>query len=78
MAGELLADCLAGATLHGMASMGIFDFEEGDEQEIVDGLTDISEVSPRGDPARHGDPAERVEAFDAGKEGSVAACVDGE
>lgn len=73
-ASELQADCLAAATLYGSAQDGEMIFEAGDQKEIVNGLTSISDELPWTSPADHGDPFDRVDAFDTGRRGGVDAC----
>lgn len=74
-ASELQADCLAAATLYGSAQDGHMIFEAGDQKEIVHGLTSISDEMPWTSRADHGDPFDRVDAFDAGRRGGVEACM---
>jgi uncharacterized protein len=74
VASELQADCLAGAAIYGAVADGTLLLEEGDVKEITNGLTDISDESPWGDPDDHGDPFERIAAFDAGRTDGPGAC----
>jgi predicted metalloprotease len=74
VAGELTADCLAGAAIYGLVEDGELALEEGDVKEITNGLTDVADESPWGDPTDHGDPFQRIEAFNAGRTGGPGAC----
>ncbi|MCG2622624.1 hypothetical protein LVY72_11975 [Arthrobacter sp. I2-34] len=76
-ASELQADCLAGATLYGSARDGHMIFEAGDQKEIVDILSFLGDETPWTSSADHGDPFDRVDAFDAGRRGGVGACLPG-
>lgn len=75
---ELQADCLAGATIYGSAKDGTIVFEEGDEKEIVDALSDLSDETPWTQTEDHGDAFQRVDAFNLGRSGGVAACLPDE
>jgi predicted metalloprotease len=74
VASELQADCLAGAAFYGAVADGTLMLEEGDVKEITNGLTDVADESPWGDPSDHGDPFERIEAFNAGRTNGPGAC----
>ena len=73
-ADELQADCLAGATLFGAAEDQTLFFEEGDLREIAVGLSSLGDDVPWTDSESHGDPFERVEWFNVGRQSGVAAC----
>ncbi|ROO83737.1 hypothetical protein EDD29_1246 [Actinocorallia herbida] len=75
VAGELQADCLAGAVLYGSTTDGILQWEPGDTAEISAGLTTLGDESPWADPSSHGDSIERVSAFGKGRIGGVAGCL---
>ena len=77
LASELQADCLAGATLYGSVQDGTLTFEEGDVKEIATALTVVSDETPWTSVADHGDPFERIGAFDQGRRGGVPACLPG-
>ncbi|UNN04783.1 neutral zinc metallopeptidase [Rhodococcus opacus] len=72
---ELQADCLAGAALYGAASDGTLVFEEGDQKELAAGLVNLADELPWTATADHGDPFQRVDAFDVGRAGGVSACI---
>ena len=73
-AGELQADCLAGAALYGAAADGTLQFEEGDEREIARALIDLADETPWTDVQDHGDAFQRMEHFNAGRTQGVQAC----
>ena len=74
-AGELQADCFAGAALFGAASDGTLNFESGDSSEITIGLAILGDDLPWTDATTHGDSFERVDAFDMGRTGGPQACL---
>ncbi len=71
---ELQADCLAGAALYGAAADGTLTFEAGDEQEIVNSLSLVSDQMSWTMAADHGDPFQRVQWFTLGRNAGVDAC----
>ncbi len=81
--GELQADCFAGATLYGSSAATLFTngagdslvFEEGDQAELVAGLTALGDKTPWTDFRSHGDAEQRIEAFDLGRDGGIAGCL---
>ncbi|MCC9173238.1 neutral zinc metallopeptidase [Arthrobacter sp. zg-Y179] len=73
-AGELQADCLAGATLFGAAADGTIAFEKGDQEELVTSLSSLGGDIPWTDTEDHGDSFERVENFNVGRTKGVLAC----
>jgi predicted metalloprotease len=75
---ELQADCLAAAALYGAAMDGTLQFEEGDEKEITNALTALADSTGWTDTTDHGDTFQRIEYFDAGRQGGVAACLPAE
>lgn len=75
VAGELQADCFAGAALYGAVRDGTLILEEGDEREITNGLTDIADETEWTDVQDHGDPFQRIEAFNLGRTQGPAACL---
>ncbi|MDX6744733.1 neutral zinc metallopeptidase [Actinocorallia sp. A-T 12471] len=76
VAGELQADCLAGAVLYGSTQDGTLQWEPGDTAEISAGLTTLGDESPWADPSSHGDSIERVSAFGKGRIGGVVGCLN--
>ncbi|WP_433325858.1 neutral zinc metallopeptidase [Spirillospora sp. CA-294931] len=74
-AGELQADCLAGAVLYGAAADGTLRFEDGDEQEIVNAFQVIGDRTPWTKPGDHGNATQRLRAFSRGGTGGVGACL---
>jgi predicted metalloprotease len=72
---ELQADCLAGATLFGAVEDGSLQLEEGDVKEIANSLTLVADETPWTNSSDHGDPFERIGAFDTGRNGGVRACL---
>jgi uncharacterized protein len=72
---ELQADCLAGATLYGAVADGTLQFEDGDEKEITNALSALSDDTPWTQEGDHGDTFERIGAFDRGRAGGVPACL---
>lgn len=72
---ELQADCFAGAALFGADADGLFDIEEGDLAEITTALSRLADTTAWTSEGDHGDPFERIGAFDDGKEGGVTACL---
>lgn len=74
-ASELQADCFAGATLYGAAADGILGLEEGDVRELTTSLTAVADETPWTSSSDHGDPFQRIGAFDAGRTNGVPACL---
>ena len=72
---ELQADCLAGATLFGAVEDGSLQLEEGDVKEIANSLTLVADETGWTNSSDHGDPFERIGAFDTGRSGGVRACL---
>jgi uncharacterized protein len=84
---ELQADCFAGAALQGAVTDGTLVWEEGDDRELVDGLTDIGSLADWGveytDPltgeprqATHGSPLQRIDWFLRGARDGVESCLE--
>lgn len=73
-ASELQADCFAGAALFGAAADGTLLFEEGDAAEITNGLTTLADLTAWTDTSDHGDPFDRIDAFNDGRTLGVAGC----
>lgn len=71
---ELQADCLAGAALFGAASDGLVSFEQGDQAEIATSLSSLGDETAWTDSGDHGDPFERIDFFDRGRQDGVPAC----
>ncbi len=76
-AGELQADCLAGAALYGAAADGELVFETGDQRELASGLSELGDETPWTSSADHGDSFERIRHFDEGRLHGIARCVPG-
>jgi predicted metalloprotease len=74
-AGELQADCLAGATLYGAKQDGTLEFEDGDVKELSNGLVAVGDDAEWTNPEDHGDPIQRITAFGKGRDGGVQACI---
>jgi uncharacterized protein len=74
-ASELQADCLAGAALYGAVADGLLVLEEGDVREITNSLTAVADETPFTNSEDHGDPFERIGAFDLGRTGGVRGCL---
>ena len=72
---ELQADCFAGATLYGAAQDGLLTLEPGDVKEITASLTAVADETPWTASSDHGDPFQRIGAFDQGRTGGVAGCL---
>jgi hypothetical protein len=75
VAAELQADCLAGATLQGAAQDGLVQIEPGDSEEIGQTLVAVADDFPWTRQSDHGDAEQRVNAFNTGARGGVAACT---
>lgn len=72
---ELQADCLAAAVLSGSVVDGTLEIEPGDRGEIFTALALAVDEYEWGDPAAHGSADERIEAYQLGESGGVAACL---
>jgi uncharacterized protein len=75
VAAELQADCLAGATLQGSVEDGQLFLEPGDTEEIASTLSAVADDFPWSDTSSHGDARQRTDAFSAGAQGGLPACV---
>ncbi|MFF8274949.1 hypothetical protein ACF05T_02345 [Streptomyces lateritius] len=75
VAGELQADCFAGATLQGAIKDGTLKWEEGDTDEIISSLQKMGDITPWTNPEDHGDISERISHFDKGVQGGVDSCL---
>lgn len=75
-AAELQADCLAGAVLYGSSADGTLQFEDGDEQELVDAFKVIGDKAPWTKPGDHGSAVQRLRSFSRGGENGVQACFN--
>lgn len=72
---ELQADCFAGAAIFGLnADTDGAIIEEGDLAEITTALSRLADTTGWTSEGDHGDPFQRIGAFDTGKEGGVTAC----
>lgn len=74
VAEELQADCFAAAALYGAAEDEYFVWEAGDTAEITSGLTALSDETPWTDTSDHGDPLDRIDAFNDGRVSGVPGC----
>ncbi|WP_354263803.1 neutral zinc metallopeptidase [Arthrobacter sp. OAP107] len=74
VAKELQADCLAGAVLFGAAADGDLVLETGDQKELASALSTLADETSWTKSADHGDPFERIGAFDAGRLHGVLEC----
>jgi uncharacterized protein len=72
---ELQADCFAGAALYGAARDGAIVFEQGDEREIMAGLSALADETPWTMQGDHGNARQREESFGLGRSGGVTACL---
>jgi uncharacterized protein len=73
---ELQADCFAGAAIFGVdADSGGQVIEQGDLAEITTALSRLADTTAWTTEGDHGDPFQRIGAFDDGKEGGVLACL---
>ena len=72
---ELQEDCLAGGALFGAASDGDLVLESGDQKEMASALSSLADETSWTRSADHGDPFERIGAFDQGRQSGISACV---
>lgn len=75
LAGELQADCLAGAALFGAERDGTLRLEEGDTEELTAALTALADETPWTDTTDHGDATERIGSFTKGARSGVTSCL---
>jgi predicted metalloprotease len=71
---ELQADCLAAAALYGATADGSLSWEAGDTAEITNALTALADETAWTSTSDHGDPLDRIDAFNDGRQGGVAGC----
>ncbi|GIE74473.1 hypothetical protein Aph02nite_04230 [Actinoplanes philippinensis] len=73
---ELQADCMAGAYIGDMVRANPSVMDEGDTQELADGLEAVGDDpnQPWFAPGSHGSPAQRFQSFANGYEQSLEAC----
>jgi predicted metalloprotease len=71
---ELQADCFAAATLYGAEVDGYFTWESGDTAEITHALTELADETAWTDTTDHGDPLDRIDAFNDGRLSGVPGC----
>ncbi|GAA1587998.1 neutral zinc metallopeptidase [Actinoplanes couchii] len=73
---ELQADCMAGAFIGDMARQQVLTMQDGDTQELADGLAAVGDDpgQPWFAPGSHGTPQQRFQSFADGYENSLAAC----
>lgn len=76
MAGELQADCLAGAALFGAARDGAIRWEAGDMQELAATLTNVADKFPWTNVGDHGNASQRTASLNTGAAGPMA-CFPG-
>ena len=74
-AGELQADCLAGAALAGAIRDGALKMAPGDVGEFAAGLRSIADKTPWSKTGDHGSAAQRIGSFAIGARDSVWACL---
>jgi len=74
VAEELQADCFAAAALYGAADDDDFLWEAGDTAEITHGLTSLADETAWTDTTDHGDPLDRIDAFNDGRISGVEGC----
>ena len=74
---ELQADCFAGAAIFGSVADGQLGLDDGDLAEITTALSVLADTTAWTSSGDHGDPFERIAAFDKGKTGGVTACYPG-
>ena len=67
--GELQADCLAAATLHGADQETKFQFQTGDAREVARSLVDLADETAWTEYDDHGDAVQRLGAYEAGRAG---------
>jgi predicted metalloprotease len=72
--GELQADCLAGATLHGADRETKFQFQTGDAREVARSLVDLADETGWTEYDDHGDAVQRIGAYEEGRAGGPNAC----
>ncbi|MEV7003481.1 neutral zinc metallopeptidase [Streptomyces sp. NPDC093982] len=75
VAGELQADCIAGAELQGAQNDETIVFEEGDAKELIEAIHSVSDELPWTAEGDHGNADQRSNAFIRGLEGGVDACL---
>jgi predicted metalloprotease len=73
---ELQADCMAGAYMGDSVKAGSLTMDEGDLEELSNGLLAVADDpdQPWFAPGAHGNAEQRTEAFNNGFERSLAAC----
>lgn len=71
---ELQADCFAAAALYGAVTDGNLAWEDGDTAEIANALTALADETAWTDTDDHGDPLDRIDAFNDGRVGGVEGC----
>jgi len=74
-ADELEADCFSAAALYGADADGLMDWDPGDSAEIANGITALSDETAWTSVEDHGDPFDRIDAFNDGRQGGVNACL---
>lgn len=74
IAAELQADCFAAAALYGAEEDGYFMWEAGDTAEITHALTELADETAWTDISDHGDPLDRIDAFNGGRLAGANGC----
>ena len=74
---ELQADCFAGASIFGSVADGYLSLDDGDLAEITTALSRLADATEWTSSSDHGDPFQRIGAFDIGRQGGPTACFAG-
>lgn len=74
VAAELQADCFAAAALYGAERDGHFMWEAGDTAEITHAMTELADETAWTDTSDHGDPLDRIDAFNDGRVAGAKGC----
>lgn len=72
---ELQADCLAGVGLKGAEQDKTIVFESGDNKELAQAITSLSDELPWTEVGDHGSANQRINAFDKGVREGVEGCL---
>ena len=71
---ELLADCIAGATLVGLVDDGVIELDEEDQQAIIALFESLGDEADWSEPSDHGSARQRVDALTLGARQGLTAC----
>lgn len=71
---ELQADCFAGASMFGSVADGKLNLADGDLAEITTALSRLADTTAWTASGDHGDPFQRIGAFDIGRQDGPTAC----